>query len=168
MNYAMHYERLMARARNRVLEGYCEHHHVMPQCLGGGNERTNIIELTPEEHYVAHLLLVKMYPGVHGLVVVVVLMAKNLKGSRAYGWVKRRHSEAMRGNKRCVGRRLPQESLRKRSQSLMGRKFSEETRRKISQSAMGHKRCVGRKLSKQTRAKIGAGRRAAWQRSRQA
>ena len=38
MNYFDHYDRLIARARTRVLEGYRERHHVLPRCMGGSNE----------------------------------------------------------------------------------------------------------------------------------
>ena len=64
MNYRRHYDRLIERARNRVLSGYVERHHVLPRCMGGGNESSNLVQLTAEEHYVAHQLLHKMHPDV--------------------------------------------------------------------------------------------------------
>lgn len=67
----MHYDRLIERARIRKLEGYVEKHHILPKCIGGSNDKTNIVSLTPEEHYVAHQLLVKIYPGVQGLIYLV-------------------------------------------------------------------------------------------------
>ena len=66
MNYSAHYDRLIARARSQTLVGYHEQHHVVPKCMGGGNELANLVNLTAEEHYVAHQLLVKMYPEVKG------------------------------------------------------------------------------------------------------
>jgi hypothetical protein len=68
MNYAAHYDRLIARARARVLVGYSESHHVVPKCLGGRDGPENRVRLTAAEHYVAHQLLVKMHPGHPGLV----------------------------------------------------------------------------------------------------
>ena len=62
MNYSAHYNRLIERARSRVLDGYSERHHVIPRCMGGGNDPSNLVRLTPEEHFVAHQLLVKMNP----------------------------------------------------------------------------------------------------------
>lgn len=62
--YSKTYERLMASARGRKLEGVlCEKHHAIPKSLGGNNSKDNIVRLTIREHYVAHLLLTKMYDG---------------------------------------------------------------------------------------------------------
>lgn len=46
MNYAAHYERLIERAKNRVLEGYRERHHILPRCMGGTNAPDNLVDLT--------------------------------------------------------------------------------------------------------------------------
>jgi len=42
---------------------YKERHHILPRALGGTDEAANIICLTPEDHYFAHLLLAKIYGG---------------------------------------------------------------------------------------------------------
>ena len=63
MNYQIHYERLIKKARQNLNSGeYFERHHVIPKCLNGGDEETNLVELTAREHYIAHLLLAKMLP----------------------------------------------------------------------------------------------------------
>ena len=57
MNYKKIYENLMSRAKNRsILQGYTEKHHIVPVCIGGDNDKENIVKLTPEEHYLAHQL----------------------------------------------------------------------------------------------------------------
>jgi len=63
MNYQRHYDSLINRARNRALEGYSERHHVIPKSLGGSNSENNMASLTLKEHYLAHKLLVKIYPN---------------------------------------------------------------------------------------------------------
>ena len=63
MNYEKHYNLLIERAKTRVIKGYTEKHHIIPKCMGGTDDASNISILTPEEHYIAHLLLVKMYPS---------------------------------------------------------------------------------------------------------
>lgn len=40
---------------------YCERHHIVPKCLGGSNSPENIVNLTSREHFIAHILLVKIY-----------------------------------------------------------------------------------------------------------
>ena len=36
-----------------------EYHHIIPRSMGGSNEKENIIKLTPREHYICHLCLIK-------------------------------------------------------------------------------------------------------------
>lgn len=57
------YFRLVDRARGRELDGYSERHHVLPKCMGGTDDSTNIVRLTAREHYIAHLLLCRMTDG---------------------------------------------------------------------------------------------------------
>ena len=65
MNYITIYNNLIQRASNRLLDGYKERHHIIPRCLGGNNTKENLVDLTPEEHYIAHLLLIKIYPEIY-------------------------------------------------------------------------------------------------------
>ena len=100
MNYQLHYDRLVSRARTRVLDGYVEKHHVLPRCIGGSDEKENLVQLTPEEHYVAHQLLHKMYPSVKGLTFALISMTGNAHGNRsnkAYGWIRKKVSIAQVG-----------------------------------------------------------------------
>lgn len=100
MNYQKVYDNLINRAINRHIDGYVELHHVVPRCMGGVDLQSNIVALTPEEHFLAHVLLVKMHPEHHGLILAVQYMmqgsVKNQRNTRKlYGWLKRRFSVAM-------------------------------------------------------------------------
>jgi hypothetical protein len=101
MNYQKIYDTLIRRGQNRILEGYSEKHHIIPRCLGGTDEDTNLVSLTPEEHYLCHLLLVKIYPNNIRLVRAAMFMVSTNKdqkrNNKAYGWLKRQYSEYMRG-----------------------------------------------------------------------
>ena len=46
---------------NKVLD-YCEGHHILPKCfkMGGETDKENIAYLTAREHFLVHMLLVKM------------------------------------------------------------------------------------------------------------
>lgn len=44
-------------------EVYCETHHILPKSLGGNDEKSNLVNLTPREHYIAHALLTKITVG---------------------------------------------------------------------------------------------------------
>jgi len=96
MNYTKHYDRLIDRARCRQVEGYTELHHVLPKCMGGDNLEYNLVKLYPEEHYVAHQLLVKMYPNVVGLIWAAVNMSNQTtrRSNKLYGWLRRKLSES--------------------------------------------------------------------------
>lgn len=156
MDYTKHYNLLVERARTRKLDSYVEKHHVLPRCLDGDDSAENIVELTAEEHFLAHELLVKIYPGVKGLLYALVVMSEKNKFStnKLYGWIRKlnneyrigvRHSEetkkkmsdAHKGKKR---EDFAIEWRNNLSESLKGRKFSEEHRINLSKAMIGKKR----------------------------
>jgi hypothetical protein len=47
----------------KLLLGYVEDHHIIPESLGGPNSIDNMVFLTAHEHLVCHLLLPKMTAG---------------------------------------------------------------------------------------------------------
>ena len=96
MNYKLIYEQLVTRGQERPeLEGYKERHHIIPRCMGGDDGEGNLVDLTPEEHFLAHQLLVKVYPGNIKLVRAAMLMSQggnsqqDRSGNKQYGWLKR-------------------------------------------------------------------------------
>lgn len=94
MNYKNIYDDLIKRGIKRTEHiGYFESHHIIHRCMGGTDEIFNIVRLTPEEHYVAHQLLVKIYPSNHKLVRAAFMMCRGRKNNKFYGWLKRRFSK---------------------------------------------------------------------------
>jgi hypothetical protein len=66
MNYRRIYSELISRALNEnrsKQNGIYEKHHILPRSLGGNNDTTNLVLLTPREHYIAHWLLYKQHDG---------------------------------------------------------------------------------------------------------
>lgn len=65
MNYLNIYNNLINKRKNNILikskDVYIEKHHIIPKCMGGKNTLDNLVYLTPREHYMAHLLLYKIY-----------------------------------------------------------------------------------------------------------
>lgn len=96
MNYEYHYNLLIERAKSRSISGYSENHHIIPKCMGGSDDESNLVKLTAEEHYIAHLLLVKMYPNSHRLSYAAIKMTGGNKhqkrSNKLYGWLKREHA----------------------------------------------------------------------------
>lgn len=101
MNYKKIYERLCERGQqHRILE-ISELHHIIPKCIGGSDELENLTRLTPEEHFLAHLLLVKMYPTEHKLIYAANMMCvtnshHGRSNNKRYGWLKRKHISVCR------------------------------------------------------------------------
>lgn len=62
MDYKKIYNSLMSKRQQiPYKEGYHEKHHIIPRSIGGTNESDNIVCLTAREHFIAHLLLSKMF-----------------------------------------------------------------------------------------------------------
>lgn len=96
MNYIKHYTTLIARSRDRLnFDGYFERHHIVPRCMGGDDNASNIVKLTPNEHYIAHLLLAKIHPTNLKLWSAVVMMKSGINGrsNKVYGWIRRNHAK---------------------------------------------------------------------------
>jgi len=51
-----------------------ERHHIIPQSLGGSNDKTNLVYLSCREHFLCHWLLVKMTEGENYHKMVYALM----------------------------------------------------------------------------------------------
>jgi hypothetical protein len=144
MDYERIYDNLMVRASSRVLDGYVEKHHIIPRCVGGLDDNTNYAILTPEEHYLAHLLLVKMprYKG-HSKYNKLVYAANMLtvggsRNNKSYGWLKRKLGALVRENN--LGRKQSEETIEKRVSKTRGQKRTDETRQRIRDALTGRTR----------------------------
>lgn len=66
MDYQRIYNKLIYKVRqeNRSKgQGiYYEKHHIIPKCIGGSNEKHNLILLAAREHFIAHKILCRIYP----------------------------------------------------------------------------------------------------------
>jgi hypothetical protein len=87
MNYKKIYDELISRAKSENRgkgEGvYYEGHHILPRCLGGRGysnnpKHPNIVLLTAREHFVAHLLLTKIYPDNNKIINAYVMLVRNI------------------------------------------------------------------------------------------
>lgn len=66
---------IYTRGSNGCKNGYFERHHIIPKCLGGSNDKSNLIDLYAEEHFHAHKLLAQEYPENGKLVSAYAMMA---------------------------------------------------------------------------------------------
>lgn len=63
MNYENIYKSIIEKRINSKPDGIVERHHIIPRCLGGGDEESNLVHLTPKEHFVCHRLLAMIHGG---------------------------------------------------------------------------------------------------------
>lgn len=66
MNYAKIYKDFISDRRKKescARLSYYERHHILPRSLGGEDIDENLIDLTPEDHFFAHLLLARIHGG---------------------------------------------------------------------------------------------------------
>jgi hypothetical protein len=98
MNYQRIHDAIIDRARNRTLLGYREKHHVIPRCMGGVDDKDNLVELTAREHFIVHKLLCKIYPTEDKLFFAYRMMAimKTSKDNERGYYVSSREFEEIR------------------------------------------------------------------------
>lgn len=163
MDYKRHYDALIKRAQTRTLDGYVERHHILPRCMGGSDDPDNIATLTPEEHYVAHQLLVKIHPDEAKMVFAALAMTRGRSGNKRYGWLRRlfaqRISEINKGkpkppmteeHRRNIGLaqlgriRGPHSDCHKArlSQAHTGKTLTAEHRAKLAEAKVGKKQSL--------------------------
>jgi hypothetical protein len=147
MNYERIYTQLIDRAKTRKLEGYKERHHIIPRCIGGTDDKTNLVDLTAREHFIAHKLLCKIYPNDKGIHLAVWAMVtwQSSKNSRIYKISSREYesikmsvatviSEIQRNRKHSPHSK---ETKQKISAALSGKSKSREHINNMSQSLKG-------------------------------
>jgi hypothetical protein len=126
MNYQKHYDLLIEKAKIRLnVTGYKEKHHIRPKCIGGTNEKENLVILTAEEHYIAHLLLAKIYSHVPPLINAAAMMA--CRNNKNYGWVMRKYakvaSDRFKGVPKSIEQRKKQSEAKKKLLEFNGKQY---------------------------------------------
>ena len=166
-----HYLKLVLRGKTRInkhskrlatnLLGYVESHHIVPKSMSGSNNEENLVFLTPEEHFVAHQLLTKIFPNNPSLAysanMMCVATSDVKRNNKSFGWIRKRIATATgnrfrgnplsddhknklskigkgRSNIKLIGKKQTPESNVKRSEKLKGRTFTEEHKNKIGLS----------------------------------
>lgn len=132
MNYVKIYNDLIFRAKNRTISGYVESHHILPKCLFPEFENLRLYPenealLTAREHYVAHQLLIKIYPNEPKLVFAANMMSVDACNGRSknkhYEWIKRRLAKTIGPimSARHKGTKQTLEHIRKRTAHRKGK-----------------------------------------------
>lgn len=159
--YTSTYSSIVNKAKNENRKKhngvYYESHHIIPKCLGGTNDRTNLVLLTAREHFICHLLLTKMVTG-QAQIKMNIAMTNFLRTSkthnrdynvtsRFYKYIREKCAKAQSGSRNPMyGKTHSEETRRKMSEKVRAynnnnppRKHTEEYKRKMSEAKMGKK-----------------------------
>jgi len=134
MNYEKIYaEIIIKHGSQNKFDCYCEYHHIIPRCLGGSDDKTNMIYVVGRVHVLLHWILCKIYPT-------------NRKIFNAF------HAMTIINghNGRTINTNIIESARKYNAQSKIGVPRSEETKQKISNSMIGNKH------SEETKQKIGS------------
>ena len=122
---------LETRGRFECGDKYHERHHIIPKSLGGTNNKDNLIDLFPKEHYIAHKLLAKEHPDNEKLTYAWWMMshcaADTNKGR--YELTPEEYEEA-----RIAFSKMRSENSIGKNNHFFGKHHSEETRKKMSEN----------------------------------
>jgi hypothetical protein len=169
MDYNKIYINLVNKGRNRNISGYMERHHIIPKCLGGSDEVINLVYLTPEEHFLAHQLLVKIHAYNPKLVYACVRMTQHNSGLRInnklYGWLKRKRSEVVSKQSRLMWEEKRPEiinSMKKYCASEIGKKQRSDSAKKAWQDADSTRRQQVKDLQKEFNDQVAQTNRELW------
>ena len=141
------YNEIINKAKNRIITEYSETHHIIPKCLNGTNDKSNLVELTAREHFIAHWLLCRIYPENDKLTFAFWAMCnqKNKEqtqrytpSARAYAEARELHSKFISNIHKGRTRLFTDEHKRKISEGKKGKSFSDEHRKKMSEVKKGH------------------------------
>lgn len=146
MDYRKVYNDLISKGKlrgldKRKLSYYTECHHIIPKCMEGSNEDSNLVLLTSREHVIAHVLLSKMYPD--NLKIIQSTSAILMKGNKRLGKVSLSFIIRIRENyakharelsKRQLGKEISSDIRKKISIANKGNLVSDDTKNKLKES----------------------------------
>ena len=143
--YLKKYLAIIEDSKNRPRPEKYERHHIIPKSFGGSDSEDNYAYLTLREHFLVHLILVKIAKGQyykHKMAHALNRMTNSKKGkykitSRMYETARIEHSEAMSGKGNHMWGKTGEKC------HMFGKTPSEETKQKMSKANTTHGRSVG-------------------------
>ena len=124
---------------------YTHKHHIIPRHAGGTDDPSNIIELTIEEHALAHKKLYDEHGRWQDEIAYLTLSGQIGKEEAKIRAIKKAHT----------GKLKSEEHKRKLSEAKKGKKHTKETKRKISEDNKGKKNPMsGKKHTEEHKRKI--------------
>src|SRR5574343_484612 len=144
MNYEKIYDNIIIKAKQRGLKKrdldyYTEKHHIVPRCLGGLNNKENLVLLTGREHYLCHWLLWKANKENKSLFYAYFSMIyiKHDLHNRNFKITSKQFHDIKSKNSNIMKNRIVSDETKKRiSESRMGIVFSDDHKINIKNAAV--------------------------------
>lgn len=147
MNYSKVYMCLILNRQAQPLSEneYGEHHHIIPRSEGGSDDTSNLVRLSAREHYIAHLLLAKIYDDVKMYSAVTFMQtgrhkSRNFKfNSRLYEKIRKEFANKLSLHKKGKptwnkGKKMSKEYCLKSSLAHKGIKLNQSSYDKMAAS----------------------------------
>lgn len=155
MNYRKVYKTLVDNRLAAPLpkEEYGEEHHIVPVAEGGSDDASNKVRLSAREHYIAHLLLAKIYNDC-AMHCAVVFMQTGRHENRKFKFNSRLY-EKMREEfaKKLSDWRIAH-PLSGSKNGMYGRHHTEESKKKMSDNKKGQRTWLGRHHTEESKKKM--------------
>lgn len=160
MKYSKIYNSIVQRAKNRTTLQIYESHHIIPKCLGGANNKSNVVKLTPREHFICHLLLTKMYKGEERqkMWFAYYRLSNRLKQTNSRFYEKAKHNVKLELSKIHSGKTISDEhkkAIREKCRGMVGKKHAPAAIEQMRKAKIGNNHArVGVDVLEQQSSKI--------------
>ena len=159
---------LETRGRNGCGDEYHETHHIVPKCMGGSNDKENLIDLFAREHFEAHRLLALENPENEKLTYAWWMMVHGVqrKCQERYDVTAEEYEEAkiamsnrIKGENNPMygvkGEKHPSYGIKKvgKDNPFYGKHHSEETKTKLKELANNRSQATNKKISEAKKGK---------------
>jgi hypothetical protein len=185
--YTKWYFSIIDSAQLSNISGYTERHHIIPKSIGGSNDKTNIVKLTPKQHFICHRLLVKMTEGktrqkmVYAFWIMSNKKRLHLVTSNSYSSAKNLIQEIMSNRiisdefrQKCRTRQLGKKMLPQTQEALLkanlGKSLNTESKEKIRKSVKNwyennKNTRIGEKRTEEQKKRMSEARKLSWQKN---
>lgn len=130
-------------------------HHIVPRCIGGTDDESNLISLTYREHYIAHALLAKAFPYHSGLTKAIFFFKSSASNSHYFSSLcsyehseetKKKIGDSNRGKTRHRKIPMSEEERKERARRCKERVWTEESREKCRKAALSNPQAIRKML----------------------
>lgn len=157
--YTKWYLSIIERSKSRVKgTGYYERHHIIPKSLGGSNDKGNLVNLTAREHFLVHLMLIRMCDNQNDQIKMIhaawffqgnLAISGYKINSRTHEILKLQKINAQKNRKQTP------EEIEKRINSCTGLKRTEEQKKRMSEAQQEYFNTKFNSVESSLRVKIG-------------